>query len=215
MAPKSVGYALLDPSPRISAGSVASRAIGPTTAEMVASEQGEEVAQEIGAVDRHRPDSEEEIEVEIGVETEGIVEIEGIEGIAVAVEAGLEKRVAQKNSVKEDASSATKKGTLRETVLTTVEVEAVVWNVVAETTATETTTDVPRREADRPQEKTTDVTAEKDLQWSKDAFHLRVDNTMIRDRQQEKPASGTAVNGSKAANEELYADRRRKLRRQI
>ena len=182
---------------------------------MVASEQGEEVAQEIGAVDRHRPDSEEEIEVEIGVETEGIAEIEGIEGIAVAVEAGLEKRVAQKNSVKEDASSATKKGTLRETVLTTVEVEAVVWNVVAETTATETTTDVPRREADRPQEKTTAVTAEKDLQWSKDAFHLRVDNTMIRDRQQEKPASGTAVNGSKAANEELYADRRRKLRRQI
>jgi len=114
--------------------------------------------------------------------------------------------------VKEDASSATKKGTLRETVLTTVEVEAVVSNVVAETTATETTTDVPRRGADRPQEKTTAVTAEKDLQWSKDAFHLRVDNTMIRDRQQEKPASGTAVNGSKAANEELYADRRRKLR---
>lgn len=175
----------------------------------MASEQGGEVAQEKGAVGRPHPDSGEEIEVVNGVE------IAGIAGIVVAVEADLEKKVALKSSAKEDASSVTRKGTLRETVLTTVEVEAVVWSVVAETTATKITTDGPRREADRPLEKTTAATAEKGLHWSKDACHPLVDSTMNRDRQLEKPVSGTPVNGMRAANEELYTDRRRKLRRQI
>ena len=212
MAPQSVEEEQLDPSPRMSAGSAASRAIGLTTAKIASKEegiQGEEATQEADAVGLH-PDS-----AEVVVVMENVVEI--VE-IAVAVEAGRE-RAALRNSVREDASSATRKGTLRETAPIAVEVEvaaeAVVWNVEAETevetTASVTTTDGLLRGADLLPETATAATVERGTCQSKDACHPLVETTRNRDRHPGKPASGTLASVSIAANEGPYTDRRREI----